>query len=51
MADIKYRINLGNCETGINDNVYPVESSVLWTADSITVTADSITYLADGTTE
>lgn len=51
MSDIKYRIELGNCQPGLGENIGKPTAPGLWKADSITVTADSITATADGLTQ
>lgn len=52
MSDIKYIIDLGNCEPGVNTDIKAPEviTAGLWTADSIEIKADSITATADGIT-
>lgn len=52
MSDIKYIIDLGNCEPGINENIKSPEEVLagLWKADSTIIKADSTTATADGTT-
>lgn len=53
MSDIKYIIDLGNCEPGIGENIKSPDEILagLWRADSIIIKADSITATADGLTQ
>ena len=53
MSNIKYRIELGNCEPGLGESIKDPRAieAGLWTADSMIITADSKTALADGTTQ
>jgi len=48
MANIKYRIGLGNCEPGLNESIYdPLPGDEIYRADTTILTADNTIITAD----